>query len=361
MNILFISASIGATDGSSKQLAMTANAMAHYGHRCFIYIFDESVCGQLLTENVIFLQETHPVYKRWQQWIFVPGRLRRIIKQNDINVIIGWRTNGGCYAVLSAIGTSAKTVFSERSDPYLEDQSWIHKVVGAIAGYANGGVFQTGKARDYYKYLAKRACVIPNPFQQPSHNKPILDWEMRLDKIVYVGRLRIKQKRQDLLLKAFKLIHEQMPSYSLHIYGEGADEHILKEAAKELRDFIFFHGAVLNVSNQIRDAKLLLLTSDYEGIPNVVIEAFCVGVPVIATDCSPGGMHVLIDDGINGFISPFRDYEDLAKKSIMLLKNSDMAKHFIDNSKKKLSEFDPTTIFEQWDLYIKKIANSNNQ
>ena len=101
----------------------------------------------------------------------------------------------------------------------------------------------------------------------------------------------------------------------------------------------------------------MLLSSDYEGIPNSIIEAFQVGVPVVTTDCSPGGCRVLIDDNYNGNIVPFRDYHALAEKSIELLNDENKASNYINNSKRKLEEFAPSYVFEKWNNYLTNIYN----
>ena len=124
-----------------------------------------------------------------------------------------------------------------------------------------------------------------------------------------------------------------------------------------LKEYVIFHGSTDNAIETLKDYSLLILSSDYEGIPNVIIEAFIAGVPVVSTDCSPGGARVLIEDGVNGFVVPIGNYELLGRKACELLDNPSLAEEFIKKSKERLKRFDSNEIFNQWDTYLTKIIN----
>ena len=313
---------------------------------------------QKLNEDVFYIPPQNHIKTRQFQWFVYPFEIRKLSKKYSIDLIVSWRTNAGAYATLATIGTKIKTVFSERSDPYMEPSN-IHALTTYLAGLSDGGIFQTPKARDYYKHLASKSVVIPNPFDPDKTLSEIVDYLSRPKEIVHVGRMSILQKRHDLLLKTMVLIHKQLPDYKLRIYGDGKDMNKVKEMADylELRNVVFLEGAVTNVIERIKNARLMLLTSDFEGIPNVVLEAFQAGVPVIATDCSPGGCHVLIDEDVNGFITPFRDYKATAQKAIDLLADEEKCVRFINNSLIKLQDFSPDKIYKSWVNYIEQVGN----
>lgn len=358
MNILFIVMGIG-YGGSSKQLAYTANSLSEKGHKVFVHSLNVVNCYQRLNKDVTYIPPQSKIKKRQLQWFTYPFIIRQIAHKNGIDIIISWRTNAGSYSVLATVGTKIRTIFSERSDPYMEPSS-IHAITTFLASLSDGGVFQTSKARDYYKRLAPKSVVIPNPIDPNIKLPEIVDYSSRPKEIVYVGRMSIHQKRQDILLKVMEHIHNQLPDYRLRMYGDGKDMEKLKVMTKEkgLEDVVIFEGAVNNVVDRIKNARLMLLTSDYEGIPNVILEAFQAGVPVVSTDCSPGGCRVLIDDGINGYITPFRNDEITAQKAMDLLLNEKLAQNFIYNSRKKLLAFSPEKIFSQWDKYINTICKN---
>lgn len=358
MNILFVISKIG-LGGASKQLCMTANALYEYGHNVLIYTMNGDKCVQKINKGVIYIPNTSIESSRFMQWVKNPFAIRNVVKSNNIDVVIAWQTNAGTYVTLATLGLNVKTIFCERSDPYMEPSS-VHFFTTRLADMADGGVFQTQKAMRYYKRLSKKSVVIHNPVSEFVNNDKYVDYSTRPHKIVYLGRLTIEQKRIDLMLEAMVKIHDACPDYKLYLYGEGSGRVFLENRAKVLgiESSVIFCGLTKKAIEDIKDARLMLLSSDYEGIPNTVIEAFQAGVPVVTTDCSPGGCRVLINDGKNGFIVPFRDVNALAKKAVELLSDESLAKKFIFNSYEKLKEFEPKRIFDKWNAYILKLVSA---
>lgn len=111
--------------------------------------------------------------------------------------------------------------------------------------------------------------------------------------MVSVARLQ-PQKNHKLLLKAFAEFVKEYSEYELHLFGIGELEEELRRQAKQLQieDRVMFRGFSANVKEEIRDSAMFVLSSDYEGISNSMIEALAMGVPVIATDCPAGGKNL---------------------------------------------------------------------
>jgi len=185
--------------------------------------------------------------------------------------------------------------------------------------------------------------------------KAIPKFSDRENRIVSVGRMSIKQKRQDVLIEAFKIVNEKYPDLTLHFYGDGKDLPQVKKIAQEsnLADKIFFHGHVKNVCQEIFNAKIFVLSSDYEGIPNALIESMLLGVPSISTDCRPGGARILIKDGVNGIISPKGDSRILSENIIRLLENNQLADSFTMQSPKISETFSEANIAQKWNDVLK--------
>ncbi len=102
---------------------------------------------------------------------------------------------------------------------------------------------------------------------------------------------------------------------------------------------------------------MLVLTSDYEGIPNVILEAFAAEVPVISTDCSPGGARLLLGDDENGLLAPIGDAQKIAIQMQHIVDDEHLAQTFISKGCAKLNDFRPEVIFDKWDEYLKNICN----
>ncbi len=130
--------------------------------------------------------------------------------------------------------------------------------------------------------------------------------------IVHVGRL-VPQKNQLMLLHAIsKVCH---PAIRLWMIGEGPMLKELMDAAIQLKidDRIDWWGRQPNPFPYIRSADCLILSSDFEGLPNVIIEAMICKTPVIATDC-PYGPSELIEHAKTGWLVPVRDAAALARQ-----------------------------------------------
>lgn len=127
----------------------------------------------------------------------------------------------------------------------------------------------------------------------------------KVNNIVFIGRL-CKQKRVDLLLKAFSIIKDT--NSHLYIIGKGELREQLENIAIEegIKDKTTFLGETDNPFSLLAQANCLALTSAYEGFPNVVLEAHALGIPVVAFQ-SPGGISEIIYENENGFLIPFGD------------------------------------------------------
>lgn len=355
MRILFIVRSLGC-GGASKQLSLTAEALANRGHEVYVYTYNSDYT-ELSFSKVIFIPEKNITKSSLKEYIYSPIRVRQQVKKLHPDIVISWRANAGCFCTLACIGLRVKHVFSERTDPYMET-SFALKIATKICDQADYGVFQTEGAQHYYKRLSQgRSIVIPNPiFLNQKIN--LIPYNERRNEIAFVGRCFLKQKRQDILLKAFNIVIKKHPEMQLIIYGGDFDIEKIKKMAIDmgLQEHVTFAGSVNDILNKTKYARILALSSDYEGIPNVLLEAMSVGVPVVSTDTSPGGVRVIINNGVNGYIVPRGDYKELAEKIIKVLNEPSVAEKFIQNGFINIQRFNPDVIFEQWNQYINKIA-----
>jgi len=129
--------------------------------------------------------------------------------------------------------------------------------------------------------------------------------------LLTVAGLR-EEKRHDLMLKVMAILPEQ---YHLTIVGSGDKAEELKVLSKDLKieKRIHFEGQQSNPYPYMKNADLFLLTSQREGFPNVLLEANCTGLPIVAFACL-GGIKEIINEGINGFFVPFEEIQLMAKK-----------------------------------------------
>lgn len=166
--------------------------------------------------------------------------------------------------------------------------------------------------QDVFPHTAKNISVHYNPtnFEQIAdlaQLKPIIYKEKGTTVLVHAGRFH-RQKRHDLLLESFALLRKrksQGENIELWLCGEGYLQSKIEEQIKKLQiqESVKLLGHQKNPYPIFKQADLFVLASDWEGMPNVLIEAMGLAVPVLSTDC-PCGPAELIDDGVSGFLSP---------------------------------------------------------
>jgi len=129
--------------------------------------------------------------------------------------------------------------------------------------------------------------------------------------VVAIGNLS-SRKGFDNLLKVFSRLKNQ--NILLHILGDGKDREILLQMKEMLGlEHVIFHGKKSNPYQYLKFADLFILSSRYEGFPNVLLEAGACGVYSLANSC-PGGIDEIIIDQVNGEISTIEDYDVFAEK-----------------------------------------------
>lgn len=286
-------------------------------------------------------------------------RLRRIVLAEKPDCVLSFLGNPNLRMLVALWGLRVKKVVSVRNDPEKEYgkgiRRWLSKQIFRLA---DGYVFQTKDAMAYFpEFIQRKACVILNPIEKRFY----IDGELASRKhIVTVGRLE-EQKNHIMLLEAFSKIAQKIPCENLLIYGDGPLRSVLEKQVERLglKERVFFQGKVAQIENELRKAKIFVLSSDYEGLPNALMEAMASGVPCIATDCPCGGPKMLFRDGADAPLVPCKDTDALARQIQNLLLD-DKRRMSVGHSLRKRAEvFYAERIYQQWNDYIERIVNND--
>ena len=332
--------------GAGKMIVYLANHFSKIGYDVVIYVEEQMGKHYEMEPGVRVYQETKffkNYYTRHFRQIF---QLRRRVKEINPDLVISFQTNQNALSVLATRGRNIPVIVSERGDPY-QYHDIVAKLKTRVINKAEGGVFQTKKAMQYYgEELQKRSVVIYNPNTVTGIERP----EKRNNEIAFVGRFDIHQKRQDLAIEAFKIVAEAVPDVKLAFYGAGKEQEIIKKQACDLgiEDRVLFKGLIKDVPNAIKDSRLFLMTSDFEGMPNALIEAMACGLPCVSTDCSPGGASELIQSGENGIVVPCGDAKAIADAIVRLLNNKEEAEKMGAQAQKIVEKLNPSIIYGEW-------------
>ena len=278
-------------------------------------------------------------------------KLRKIIREMHADAVISFMGPPNIRMLLATIGFRCRKIVSVRNDPYKEYGDGIAKnITNIIFELADGCVFQTQEASEYFsKKMQRKSKIIFNPVGKQFYGVKRSD---NPHNIITVGRL-FSQKNHALLIKAFSKIADEFSDENLIIYGEGDLRPELEDLVRNLglEDRVFLPGSAANILEKLAEAKIFVLSSDYEGMPNALMEAMAVGVPVISTDCPCGGPSMLIQNNVNGFLVPCDD-EDALSLALMKLLNSKNMKDIGANGKRSAKTFNEDEIYKQWEEFL---------
>ena len=170
-------------------------------------------------------------------------------------------------------------ILSERNNPRRKEKGYFENACKRFSR-ADRVVFQSETVRHMYpEAIRKKGIVIPNPVEVSC-----MATSPAGHKIVSVGRLH-PQKNFPVLFRAFKRFVADHPGYTLHIYGDGDEKPVLETLIQNLslQYSVFLEGFSNDVHRDIRDAEFFVMSSDFEGMPNALLEALMMGLPCIST------------------------------------------------------------------------------
>ncbi len=236
--------------------------------------------------------------------------LRRVFQEERPDVVLGMMTTSGILSVLAGWGLSCRVFVSERTYPPMIPlgafweflRRWSYpKATGVVALSKEGQVWIEQNCP------GSNVTVIPNHVSWPLENgephvKPesVLPAQRML--LLAIGRLG-EEKQFGILIDAFAFLAEDCEEWDLVILGEGREHHALENQVRSLglENRIRLPGRAGNVADWYRRADLYVLSSRFEGFPNVLIEAMSCGCPVVSFDCETGPRDI-IRNGVDGIL-----------------------------------------------------------
>lgn len=312
---------------------------------------------------------------RLNKQIYRITNLREAIKEEKPDVIFSFCVKANYRATMAVTGMKVPVIISVRSDPKVSYVGKKKKLVNKLfLNKASGCVFQTEEAQSFFDdVLQKKSTIICNPV-----NEKFLKATRQIPKkkIVCIGRL-VKLKNQILLIKAFERILKKYPDYELYFYGGCSEddcegelleyvnktEVVLDFASREsekqripLKEVVHFMGISNTLEKDIADAAMFVLPSNYEGMPNALMEAMTLGIPSISTDCPCGGSRYWIEHMKNGQLFPVGDVDALEKAILFYIMNPEKAEEMGKQAREKLKSATLDKVYVQWKNYMEQVT-----
>ena len=384
MKISFVTANLG-SGGAERVMSLLANQFVKKGYEVeFVFLKKDIRYYPLQQQITITLAnkecESDSLVKKiiW---------LRTYIKKHRPDVVFAFRISIYLVTLLSLIGIKVPVIASERIDPNYN--STLEKLLQRfLLPLTDWFVVQTHAIKAYYpKFIQKKTSVIFNPvsekvfdihnenetlYDNDDDNENYLNTKTTGDKgngieklnsqkekrIISVGRLH-SQKNQKMMIEAFARVADDFPEWKLVIYGEGPErdsiESLISNLKSQIASRILLPGRSEKVIEELNKSEIFAFSSDYEGMSNAVVEAFCVGLPIITTKVS--GTEDFINDGENGFLLDIGDNDGMEKAMRMLMNNEVLRKKMGEKNKKEAGQFKIEHIYQQWEDVVNKVVN----
>lgn len=342
--------------GAERQVITLGNQMAYRGHEVHMLLLSDDkikypLSDKIKVHSLLYAEKGNTINK-------ILNRRRALIsklKELKCDVIVNFNFQSAYLLTLFKTKDIGKVIYSERGDPGDKEYKGLMGLIRkSVLHKIDGYVFQSQGAREYFNdgYVNDHSVVIPNACFLPQS----VPSSKRSKRIVSVGRLSA-QKNQSVLIKAFAKVSTEFPDYILQIFGDGElrDELIMLIRNLGIENKVKLMGTTSNLSEAIKDASLFVLSSDYEGIPNALIEAMALGLPCVSTDCKPGGAKTLISNDVDGIITPIQDIEALANAMGFMLSHPDEAVRMAINATEITNRLAPEVIYHEWEQFIENI------
>ena len=337
-----------------------------------LYPFDNSPYKEFLPEDIkiiVINRKSDSFFEKIKQF----ARFSRIVSQKKPKVILSLLTHNNIMAILSGMLFKIKVIVCEHitlseiiNTKEGKNILWIpiaplvkvlyrfsYKIIAVSHGIKDNLIKE-------FNIPAYKIQTIYNPIDLPRitalssmpPEHPFLKDHIPI--VLAIGRL-VQQKGFDTLIKAFSKVFPEIDA-RLIIVGEGSEKASLAKMVKDLNltNKVFFAGFQKNPFMFLSHADLFVLSSNYEGLPMVIIEAMACGTPVLSTDCKSGPRE-LLQDGKFGFLVSNGDEQMLYKGIVRLLKDRSLREKFSGLGRERAKDFSSDKIIKQYERVIYEV------
>ena len=350
---LLVSCATLSSGGSERVLSILSNCFANeyekviyvmWVHRPIFFKVDERI-------HLVDLEEEAGTKNIVKKMIW----FRKFVYKTKPDLILSFLYPWSMKVISSLMFTPFKIIVSERRDArFVRGGEPVRMLRNLLYHRACGIVLQTDSNKQYYRgKLTKKLKVIYNPLQIENQYLGLGLKTKKEDVVVAVGRLRF-EKNYEYLIRSFNKFHLSHPTFRLIIYGEGEERDKLTNLIHELKldNHVLLPGRTKEVFAKIADARIYVLSSVFEGMPNALLEAMCTGLPCISTKVS--GATELIKNRVNGILVDNGDEMQLANAMGYLADNPEFAHNLATEAVKLIDIINVKKISNEWLEYLNK-------
>lgn len=254
------------------------------------------------------------------------NKLRNIVKSEQPDYILPFLPQVTIHASLACFDMHKRIIYTLRNNPRFTPDNKVKRFIcNMLICTSWKTIVQNERQRAFYPQIFQsKMHILFNPVSNELFSIQEKN-SSRLKTIIGVGRLE-KQKNFAMLIRAVGKILVEYPDVQLKIYGEGVERNNLQDLIDNLslEEHVHLMGRSSDMLTVYQNADLYVLSSDFEGMPNTLIEAMAAGLPCIATNCETGPSD-LIQDNCNGLLIDVGNEQQLVNAIQIMIKSPENA------------------------------------
>ena len=337
--------------GAERVISVLSNHYVNAGYNVSIVMLWHNHVEYELDSKIKIVDLSNDKIHPMMRLFSVTRKLRKYLKNTKPHAVVSFIAQNNLIAGIACRGINTRFIPSERLDPSAaKNNALFEKMLRRVYAKSTATVLQTERVKRYFpENVQKNSVIIANPISVKEYAAS--DYKLR---ILTAGRLN-KQKNHEMLINAFKNIHDKHPEFSLTIYGEGVERENLENLICKLglQESVELPGNVPDIHKKIKNAYMFVLSSDYEGLSNALLEAMMMGLPCISTNCA--GSDEAIQDGESGIIVPVGDTQKLTEAMIKLIENENLRNRLAKSAMQAAEKYKVENVIQQWTDVIEGI------
>ena len=330
--------------GGEERIASTLSSELSEKYNVHLINLYKNNVAYGISKNVIYIalnQSRNKIRKS----IFTDSiKLRKYLLKNKIRVILVIGRTTVLQTILAVLGTNIKVIFCHHHAINIDNYTrQIKEKIYKKLVYL------------FVKYRANRIVTLTN---NDRINYYINGKRIVSKKFITVGRIDFA-KGYEYLIEVAKLVFDKYPDWQWHIYGDGETEYKNKIIdlikGNNLQSHVILMGNRSDIYDLYQKYSFYVMTSRYEGLPMVLLEAKAKKLPIISFDINSGPSDI-VRDGVDGYlVIPF-DCNTMADKICELIENPELRQKFSDNAHGNIDKFSKEKIMKQWCDLIEEVT-----
>ena len=306
--------------GAERVVSVWSDKLVSQGYDVSLLLYGREEGEYPINDNVkvYTVAETYAEYKKLGYFTRLK-KMRKLVKEIAPDVIINFLPRMQIWMMMATFGMRVPKIETVRVSPWqvCENSKGELFLWRRCFRKSKAIIVQTQEQAEYFsKKLQKKCVVISNPIDEKYQKSFKTDYSSKIKNFVSAGRIT-EQKNYPLMIQSFANACETNKDIKLSIYGVGEVDY-----TKKLQDLINECGVSNNIklmgrtskmAEVLKNADAFIMTSDYEGMPNALLEAMATGLVCISTNCRTGPKD-MIEHGKSGFLAKVGNVEDVADK-----------------------------------------------